>query len=161
MIVVIHSKTQSVLENLGAIYTDELADTIAKIIRLVDQFSPLSDLEFICSKLVRKIASIRKPQYNSQWMPIRNILRILARAAQIDSDIKISGVQIDDMRCGCDFFEGNLTLFREDGSIIMGPYKWQWTAFSGYDRHFDKFKIFPDAQNIIKLNQLTEQRILN
>ena len=41
----------------------------------------------------------------------------------------------------------------KDSGIKAGKYKWQWTAFPGHDRHYNKFIDFP--KELMKFEKIT------
>lgn len=144
----IHKLTLQAVQKNKNKFVKQLFNEIEATIALAVEYSPLSDFSFLINKAGENINLISTVEDRSSWMPIRNVIRILAKIATLDilDTTKINEVKIEKMYCGCDYFEGDISLTLENGEKIVGAYRWQWTAFQGRDRHFNKFTIFPEIQ---------------
>jgi hypothetical protein len=137
----LHANTISTIVSNSHIYSTELLASVNTLIDLAQEHSPLSDTAFLLQKTGKSI-SIRLPKNDYQWMPIRNVLRIIAQVSKTAHD-RILAIRLGNMICGCDYFEGTVEIEYTNGDKISGAYKWQWTAFPDVERSFDKFVLFP------------------
>ncbi|MHA2249120.1 MAG: hypothetical protein ACXAD7_02100 [Candidatus Kariarchaeaceae archaeon] len=141
----IDTVTLSILRENAYKFSSELNETINILITLISHNSPLSDLVYLLNKSNQSIQGLKIPMTNKYWMPIRNIIRILAHLAKYSDELIIS-IELGDMFCGCDYFEGDIKITGVHKQI-NGKYKWQWTKFQESDRSFDKFVVFPRQVN--------------
>lgn len=137
----LHANTISTIVTHSHLYSTELLASVNTLIDLAQEHSPLSDTAFLLQKTGKSI-SISLPKSDYQWMPIRNVLRIIAQVSKTAHD-SILTIQLGNMICGCDYFEGTIEIEYANGDRISGAYKWQWTAFQDPERSFDKFVLFP------------------
>ena len=127
-------------------FTPELFKTLETLIDFSTNYSPMSDLLFISSKLDVTFNGLIYPSKKNSWVPVRNTLRLIARMVDQElSDEIITEIRIEDMLCGCDYFKGYATYLTNKGILRGGNYKWQWTAFPGYDKHYNKFIEFDNS----------------
>lgn len=141
---VLHPQTMEALSKNKVKYSETIQNSISKLIDLIIEYSPMSDVNYILYKTGIKLPGLGLRNGDSgSWMPIRNVGRLLAKVSTQDYISPITFVEIETMECGCDYFQGKLVVSLEDGSQYQGKYRWQWTAFSGNERSFDKFTTFP------------------
>lgn len=127
-------------------FAPELFKTLETLIDFSTNYSPMSDLLFISSKLDVTLNGLIYPSKERSWVPVRNVLRLTAK--MVDQELPneiITEIHIEDMLCGCDYFKGYATFFTDKGILRGGNFKWQWTAFPGYDKHYNKFIEFADT----------------
>jgi hypothetical protein len=112
----------------------------------------MSDINYIYySNKINKLPGLKLSRTNASWMPIRNVMRIIAHISQLDVGDEITEIFIESMKCGCDYFEGEIGLTTADEQSIAGPYRWQWSAFPGRETSYDKFTDFPVLKNKISI----------
>ena len=145
----IHHLTLEKIQENQAKFNDKLYKEIEAAIKLATDYSPLSDFYFLIQKVGLQLSQIKTTQDRSDWIPVRNVLRIIANTASLEIDSRIAKVEIESMRCGCDYFEGTFKLTMENGEILAGPYKWQWSAFNDREKHFEKFTVFPKVESTV------------
>lgn len=144
VIMFLHSKTLHSLKEPIENFNPTLQSSVEQLIDLLNKSSPMSDINYVFYKSgIKKLAGLKLPQGETSWMPIRNVIRIIANIASVDCNGNISTIDIRSMKSGCDYFEGEISLEIDGKRMVSGPYRWQWTAFPGYERSFDKFTIFP------------------
>jgi hypothetical protein len=103
----------------------------------------MSDINYIFyTNNIKKLSGLRISSVNASWTPIRNVMRIIAHISQLEIEEEIGEIYIESMKCGCDYFEGEIRLITEQESI-EGRYRWQWSAFPGRETSYDKFTEFP------------------
>ena len=144
-IVGISKKTFEAIEKNSNAYSDRLKKSIEILLNLSNQFSPLSDANYLLKKLNISLEDLRLPS-NGDWIPIRNVIRIIAKLGDL-STTKINSIDLVSMKCGCDYFEGEISAVSEE-NLIKGGYKWQWTAFSNMNKSYDKFIEFPQFKSL-------------
>lgn len=149
----ISQKTIDVINENSSKFTEELRTSTQKLINLANQYSPLSDINFLINKNNESMPGVVISTFDTSWVPIRNVIRIFGKIAD-SSPLemgKVQEVEIHSMYAGCDYFKGTLSCTSEIGKQTSGEYKWQWTSFSGYDRNYNKFTLFP--QNWVDLKE--------
>ncbi len=144
-IVGISKKTFEAIEKNSNAYSDRLKKSIEILLNLSNQFSPLSDANYLLKKLNISLEDVRLPS-NGDWIPIRNVIRIIAKLGDL-TQTKINSFDLVSMKCGCDYFEGEINAVSEENQI-KGGYRWQWTAFSEMKRYYDNFIEFPQFKRL-------------
>lgn len=148
----ISRETIEVIRENANHFSDELRESADLLIDLANTYSPLSDVHFLTDKGKVDLKGIRIEIDRNSWVPIRNVLRIIGKIAD-EAKVEVNQVteiQINSMYAGCDYFEGHLSYTIESKGMNSGNYKWQWTAFPGYERNYDKFRLFPSSWNKIQ-----------
>jgi len=138
----LHHDTVSALEQNRRKFSDEVNTSIDIMLELIEKYSAMSDTGYLLHKFEKSFPAIRLPQGEGGWLPIRNLARIIAMIASMEFDDQINSISIDSMSCGCDYFEGSLSIVI-GGHTLEGPYKWQWTAFPERIRSYKQFTMFP------------------
>lgn len=144
----IHESTLKTIEENSNNFTDEFKKNVDTIISLALDNSPLSDINFLLDKTGRSIPNICIPN-RKYWLPIRNVIRIIAKLSQHTS-AKIDKIELISMDCNCDSFTGMIKINLTDGKQITGNYSWKWTLFPGVVKNYDKFIEFPISTILIK-----------
>ncbi|MHA2101563.1 MAG: hypothetical protein ACW99A_23160 [Candidatus Kariarchaeaceae archaeon] len=141
----ISKTTTDVLSENTNLFSEPIRESINTIIEIAAEYSPISDLNYLVKKVNRKICGIEIEGVENSWVPIRNVIRIIAKIGEMTKleDGEITEIQINSMSIGCDYFEGHLT-YTTTNKMNMGKYKWQWTAFPGFERNYNKFTSFPN-----------------
>ena len=148
----ISTKTIEVIRENEGKFSDEVRESVNLLIDLANTYSPLSDVYFLTSKANVELKGIKIVIDGNSWIPIRNVLRIIGKIAdEVSNEVNpVTEIQINSMYAGCDYFEGHLSYIVESKGMNSGNYKWQWTAFPGFERNFDKFKTFPSSWDKIE-----------
>jgi len=144
----LHPDTIQILDVHQAKFSEELNQSIGKILTLIRETSPMSDTNFLLHKFDYQVPGIIVPQQNVSWLPIRNLARILGYIASLEFTTMITAVEIKSMSCGCDYFDGELQIATSAGTT-GGYYKWQWTAFPGGERSYKQFTDFPNINKLV------------
>ena len=134
---------QSTITNNIHKFKPELIDEIMALINISKDVSPLTDINHIQKQFNLNLHYLKTPVEN-MWTPYRNLIRIIAKIANSNFPNKINSINLESMACGCDFFKGRIKINDDNGLDYYGEYKWQWTAFRGYDKTFDKLTKFPN-----------------
>ena len=82
----LHPDTISTLVTNSYRFSTELLRSVNTLIDLAQEHSPLSDTAFLLQKTGKSI-SINLPKNDYHWMPIRNVLRILAQVSKTGHDL--------------------------------------------------------------------------
>ncbi|MCE7735474.1 MAG: hypothetical protein GPJ54_11390 [Candidatus Heimdallarchaeota archaeon] len=142
----ISRKTIEIITENNSKFSDDLRGSIHDLIGLATEYSPLSDVTYLANRSNTELRGIKIEIDDNSWVPIRNVIRIIGKIADEVSNesSQVTEIQINSMYAGCDYFEGHLSYTVESKGMNSGNYKWQWTAFPGYDRNYNKFKLFPN-----------------
>lgn len=144
----LHSDTTDQLRGLEEKAGGDFVQSVKVLLELLEKNSPLADINKILQKGKIKLPKLKTSRASRQWTPIRNVIRIIANILNI-TEHKIISLELKSMKCGCDYFKGDLSYTTEAG-VYDGEYKWQWTKFEDYKRNFDKFTDFPKIAVLIQ-----------
>ncbi len=129
-------------------FSGQLQTDILQIISFMRIYSPLTDIRQILKKEGVRLLSIIVSSSPSHRLPLRNIIRLIAKLSDLEFSKEIAKIYLKSMRIGCNYFSGEMTVDTANECYEIN-YRWCWTDFSngiGYDR-FSKFllvKKIPD-----------------
>ncbi len=122
-------------------FNENLKDSLLKVDRFKDIYSPLSDVGQICRKEGVQLKGLTFRRNGSSRYPIRNIVRVVAKLGELEYDSKVCAIHFQSMKLRCDTFEGEAILDCENMSSHDLKFRWKWTDFDG-GIDYNKFSEF-------------------
>ncbi|RMG38674.1 MAG: hypothetical protein D6732_04950 [Methanobacteriota archaeon] len=127
------------------LFPDPLLEDLHQIFDLRNKFSPLSDIRSILKRENHHLNRIIFSNNSSERYPLRNVIRLICKLAQVEFASSIEKIYLQKMRLGCDYFTGSIMVDTEISEFLV-EYEWCWTDFNkgiGFDRfsHFEVRKL--------------------
>ena len=124
------------------LFSATVSEDVHQILRLRNKFSPLSDIRSILKREGLHLNRIIFSNNSSERFPLRNIVRLICKIANLEFAQYIQSIYFKEMRLGCDYFKGSLVIDTEEKERMI-EFEWCWTDFNrgiGFDR-FSYFEV--------------------